>query len=113
MGFVHTKIIFQAVDPVDPVGTKQIALRHHSKLAFLELLYIATGDSPAWCWATTLQLTHLLGIAFKHHILLALVQPPLLHGPEVQNPVLSLQQLVQDGCREERDVTAGVYSGTA
>lgn len=39
---------------------------------------------------------HLLGAALEHHILLALVQPPLPHGPEVEHSVLSLQQLIQD-----------------
>lgn len=40
--------------------------------------------------------THLFGAAFKHNILLALVQPPLPHGPEVKHSVFPLQQLIQD-----------------
>lgn len=40
--------------------------------------------------------THLFGAAFKHDILLALVQPPLPHGPEVKHSVFPLQQLIQD-----------------
>jgi len=40
--------------------------------------------------------SNLFGTAFKHHILLTLVQPPLPHGPEVKNSILPLQQLVQD-----------------
>lgn len=40
--------------------------------------------------------THLFGTTFKHNILLTLVQPPLPHCPEVQDAVLSLEQLIQD-----------------
>ncbi len=35
--------------------------------------------------------SNLFGTAFKHHILLTLVQPSLSHGPEVQDPILPLQ----------------------
>lgn len=41
--------------------------------------------------------TDLLGAAFKHHVLLTLVQPSLLQRPEVKNSVFSLQELIQDG----------------
>lgn len=44
--------------------------------------------------------TYLLGTALKHHVLLALVQPPLAHGPEMKDTVLPLQQLIQDVCRD-------------
>lgn len=40
--------------------------------------------------------TNLFGTSLKHHILLALVQPPLSHRPKVQDTILPLQQLVQD-----------------
>lgn len=40
--------------------------------------------------------THLFGATFKHNILLTLVQPPLPHCPEVEDAVLSLEQLIQD-----------------
>lgn len=40
--------------------------------------------------------TDLLGTSLKDHILLALVQPPLPHGPVMQYPVLPLEELVQD-----------------
>lgn len=33
---------------------------------------------------------YLFGAAFKHHILLTLVQPSFPHGPEVENTILSL-----------------------
>lgn len=48
----------------------------------------------------TLMHTHtdLFGAAFKDQVLLTLVQPPFLQGPEVQNSVFSLQQLVQNSC---------------
>ena len=39
---------------------------------------------------------YLLGAALKQHILLALVQASFPHGPEVQDAVLPLQQLIQD-----------------
>lgn len=41
--------------------------------------------------------THLLCAAFKDHVLLALVQPPFLQGPEVEDSVLSLQEFIQNG----------------
>lgn len=48
------------------------------------------------CASARMQETNLFGTAFKHHILLALVQPPLPHCPEVQDTILPLQQLIQD-----------------
>jgi len=41
---------------------------------------------------------YLLGVALEHQVLLALVQPALLQGPEVQNPILPLEQLAEDPC---------------
>lgn len=41
-------------------------------------------------------LTDLLGASLEDHVLLALIQPPLSHGPVVQHPVLPLEELVQD-----------------
>lgn len=38
----------------------------------------------------------LLGTSLKDHVLLALVQPPLPHGPVMQYPVLPLEEFVQD-----------------
>lgn len=40
---------------------------------------------------------HLLDMAFKQHILLTLVQALLLLRPEMQDTILSLEQLAQDG----------------
>lgn len=40
--------------------------------------------------------TDLLGASLKDHVLLALVQPPLPHGPVMQYPVLPLEELIQD-----------------
>lgn len=45
---------------------------------------------------------HLFGATFKNDILLTLLQTALLHGPEMKNPVLPLQQFVQDGCTTVR-----------
>ena len=41
-------------------------------------------------------LTDLLGASLEDDVLLALIQPPLSHGPVVQYPVLPLEELVQD-----------------
>lgn len=38
----------------------------------------------------------LLGASLKDHVLLALVQPPLPHGPVMQHPVLPLEEFIQD-----------------
>lgn len=60
-----------------------------SALRYAQILLIAMAGHKN-------MLTHLFGAAFKHYILLALVQPPLPHGPEVKHSVLPLQQLIQD-----------------
>lgn len=54
---------------------------------------------------TKILLTHLFGAAFKHNILLALVQPSLPHGPEVKHSVFPLQQLIQDVWFEKKTKT--------
>lgn len=50
---------------------------------------VSTGRGPG-------VVTDLLGAPFKDHILLALVQPSLSHGPVMQHPVLPLEELIQD-----------------
>lgn len=44
---------------------------------------------PRWALQSCF-FVYLFGTAFKHHILLTLVQPPFPHGPEVKNTILSL-----------------------
>lgn len=61
-----------------------------------KLLHFKTRTGLKWKFSSSCRVGYLLGAAFKHHILLALVQPPLPHCPEVKNSVLPLQQLVQD-----------------
>lgn len=41
------------------------------------------------------EVTDLFGTSLEDHVLLALVQPSLAHGPVMQHPVLSLEEFIQ------------------
>lgn len=47
---------------------------------------------------------HLFDMALKQHILLTLVQALLLLRPEMQDTILSLEQLAQDGCHNTQHI---------